>query len=133
MAYDGAIGRGRITAAHNFLPRQTTAKGVTLMRSKDVINGSVAKDLAELKKLCTPPVLSSEDVKTYYTIMTRFLELIKPRDFVELLLVKDLTDSTWEIMRYSNHKTLLIEREHERHLEKKKRPLRRAKKESGHR
>ena len=104
------------------------------MRSKDVINGSVAKDLAELKKLCTPPVLSSEDVKTYYTIMTRFLELIKPRDFVELLLVKDLTDSTWEIMRYSNHKTLLIEREHERHLEKqKKRPLRRAKKESGHR
>jgi hypothetical protein len=120
MAHDGAIGRGRITAAHNFLPRQTTAKGVTLMPSKDIKNGSVAKDLAELKKLCTPPVLSSEDVKAYYTIMTRFLELIKPRDFVELLLVKDLTDSTWEIMRYSNHKTLLIEREHERHLEKQK-------------
>jgi hypothetical protein len=95
-----------------------------------LLNASVAKDLAELKKLCTPPVLSSEDVKAYYTIMTRFLELIKPRDFVELLLVKDLTDSTWEIMRYSNHKTLLIEREHERHLEieKKRRQEERKKK-----
>src|SRR5262245_16338419 len=84
---------------------------------KDVKNGSVAKDLAELKRLFTPPVLSSENLKAYYTIMTRFLECFKPRDFVELVFVKDLTDSTWEIMRYSNHKTLVIEREHERHLE----------------
>jgi hypothetical protein len=84
---------------------------------KDVKNGLVAKDLAELKKLFTPPVLTSEDLKTYYTIMARFLECLKPRDFVEQIFVKDLTDSTWEIMRYSNHKTLVIEREHERHLE----------------
>src|SRR5262245_13463081 len=84
---------------------------------KDLKNGSVAKDLAELKKLFTPPVLTSEDLKAYYTIMTRFLEWLQPRDFVEQIFVKDLTDSTWEIMRYSNHKTLVIEREHERHLE----------------
>jgi hypothetical protein len=83
----------------------------------DLKNASVAKDLAELKKLFTPPVLSSEDLKTYYTIMARFLECIKPRDFMEQIFVKDLTDSTWEIMRYSNHKTLVIEREHQRHLE----------------
>ena len=83
----------------------------------DLKNASVAKDLAELKKLFTPPVLSSEDLRAYYTIMTRFLECLKPRDFVELIFVKDLTDSTWEIMRYSNHKTMVIEREHERHLE----------------
>src|SRR5262245_54457964 len=84
---------------------------------KDLKNGSVAKDLAELKKLFTPPVLTSEDLKAYYSIMERFLECLKPRDFVERVFVKDLTDSTWEIMRYSNHKTLVIEREHERHLE----------------
>src|SRR5262245_6270582 len=84
---------------------------------KDVKNGSVAKDLAELKRLFTPPFLSSENLKAYYTIMTRFLECFKPRDFMERMFVKDLTDATWEIMRYSNHKTLVIEREHERHLE----------------
>jgi hypothetical protein len=85
--------------------------------SKDLKNGSVAKDLAELKKLFTPPVLSSEDLKAYYTMMERFLECLKPRDFVELVFVKDLTDSTWEIRRLSLHKTMVIEREHERHLE----------------
>src|SRR5262249_30399130 len=85
--------------------------------AKDLKNGSVAKDLTELKKLFTPPVLSSEDLKTYCTIMERFLECLKPRDFVEQMFVKDLTDATWEIMRYSRHKTMVIEREHERHLE----------------
>src|SRR5262245_20754702 len=85
--------------------------------SKEVKNGSVAKDLAELKKLFTPPVLTSEHLKAYYTIMERFLECLKPRDFVEQMFVKDLTDATWEIMRYSRHKTMVIEREHERHLE----------------
>src|SRR5262245_32577052 len=84
---------------------------------KDVKNGSVAKDLAELKRLFTPPFLSSENLKAYYTIMTRFLKCFKPRDFVEQMLVKDLTDATWEIDRYSRHKTMVIEREHERHLE----------------
>src|SRR5215475_1118275 len=84
---------------------------------KDLKNTSIAKDLAELKKLFTPPVLSSEDLKTYYAIMARLLECFKPRDFVEQMLVKDLTDSIWEIDRYSRHKTMVIEREHERHLE----------------
>jgi hypothetical protein len=84
---------------------------------KDLKNGSVAKDLAELKKLFAPPVLTSEDLKTYYAIMARLLECFKPRDFVEQMLVKDLTDAIWEIDRYSHHKAMLIEREHERHLE----------------
>ena len=65
----------------------------------DLKNASFANDLAELEKLFKPPVLSSEDQNTYYAIMARFLESLKPRDFVERILVKDLTDSTWEIMR----------------------------------
>jgi hypothetical protein len=87
---------------------------------KDLRNASVAKDLAELKKLFAAPVLTSENLHTYYTIMASFLECFQPRDFMERMFVKDLTDSTWEIMRYSNHKTMVIEREHERHLEKEK-------------
>ena len=55
--------------------------------------------------------------------MTRFIECLEPRDFIEQMFVKDLTDSTWDTMRYSLHKTLVIEREHQRHqdMEEKRR------------
>src|SRR5262249_30256643 len=98
---------------------------------KDLKNGSVAKDLTELTTLFAQTVLSSEDLKTYYTIMERFLECLKPRDFVERVLVKDLTDSTWEIMRLSRHKTMVIEREHERHLEIQAKRRQQERKEKG--
>jgi hypothetical protein len=62
--------------------------------------------------------LSSEDPKAYDTIMARFIECLKPRDFIEEMFVKDLTDSTWDILRYLLHKTLVIEREHQRHQDK---------------
>jgi hypothetical protein len=85
---------------------------------KDLETTSPAKTLAKLNKLFGPaPVLSSEDLKAYDTIMTRFIECLKPRDFIEEMFVKDLTDSTWDIMRYRLHKTLVIEREHRQHQE----------------
>jgi len=75
---------------------------------------TTANDLAELKELFgPPPVLSSEDSKAYDAVMVRFVECIKPKDFIEQMFIKDLTDSTWEIKRYSRHKALLIEREYD--------------------
>lgn len=63
------------------------------------------------------PVLSSEQLTEYETSLTAFNDCIKPRDFVEQMLVKDLADVTWEIKRYRSHKTMVIEREHLRHQE----------------
>jgi hypothetical protein len=74
--------------------------------------------LAEIKRLCgPPPVLSTENVKAYDTMMLRLIESLSPRDFMEGLLIKHLADCTWEIIRYTRHKTLLMERKHRQLLD----------------
>jgi hypothetical protein len=73
---------------------------------------TTANNLADLKELFgPPPVLSSEDSNAYDAVMVRFVESIKPKDFIEQMFIKDLTDLTWEIKRYSRHKALLIKRQ----------------------
>jgi hypothetical protein len=76
--------------------------------------------LAEIKALCGPPqVLSTENVGAYDTIMVRIIESLGPQDFMERLAVKHLTDTTWEIIRYTRQTPLLIERKYRQHLERK--------------
>src|SRR5262245_30185583 len=70
-------------------------------------------DLVELKELFgPPPVLSSEDPKAYNAMLALFIESVKPRDFIEQMLCKDLADATWEMKRYSRNKALGIERQY---------------------
>lgn len=79
---------------------------------------TIATDLAELKKLFGPPaVLSTESADSYYAIMARFVECFKPEDFMMQMFMKDLTDTTWDAMRCTRHKTLAIERQYRRQLE----------------
>jgi hypothetical protein len=67
--------------------------------------------LAEIKELCgPPPVLSSESVEAYYKVMFRLIEAFMPRDFMEQMFLKHLTDYTWEIIRYTRQRTLNMER-----------------------
>jgi hypothetical protein len=74
--------------------------------------------LAEIDKLCgPPPVLSSESVEAYQKLQFGLFAAIQPRDTLEQLLVRHLADSTWEILRYTRHMTLLIERKHLQALE----------------
>jgi hypothetical protein len=80
--------------------------------------------LQEMKKLFAAPILSSESLQTYYTIMARFMESLEPRDFIEKMFVKDLTDATCDMVRYSSHRMMVIEREHEQHHEKEVERLR---------
>ena len=79
---------------------------------KNLQKAPLTTDFVELKKLFgPPPVLSSEDPKAYYAMWARILESLKPRDFIEQMLSKDLADATWEMKRYSRHKALVIERQ----------------------
>jgi hypothetical protein len=79
---------------------------------------ATATDLAELKKLFgPPPVLSTESTDTYYAIMDAFIKCFKPGDFMVAMFMKDLTDSTWDAMRYARHKTLAMERKYRQGLE----------------
>src|SRR6202048_425986 len=67
--------------------------------------------LAEHNKLCgPPPVLSTESVEAYNTMLLRLIESIWPKDFIERLFCRHIADSTWEIIRYTRHKMLLMER-----------------------
>jgi hypothetical protein len=76
------------------------------------------RKLAEMKELAgAPPVLSSESVAAYDKMMLRFIECFMPRDFMEQMLIKHLTDSTWEINRYTRHKPMQMERKFNQLLE----------------
>jgi len=74
--------------------------------------------LAELRELLgPPPVLSTENAKAYDEIVARLIESLMPQDFLEQLLIMQLADYTWEIMRCTRHKTLAIERKFQQHRE----------------
>lgn len=74
--------------------------------------------LAEIKTLCgQPPVLSTESAEAYNTMLLRLIESIRPKDFIERLFCRHIADSTWEIIRYTRHKMLLMERRHRQALD----------------
>ena len=78
--------------------------------------------LKEINKFFAAPVLVSESRLGYAGISRRFIEIIKPREFIELMLVKDLVDATWEMKRYSSYKMCVIELEYNRNLEHELKP-----------
>jgi len=68
--------------------------------------------MAELKEVFgKPPVLpGSEDIAAYEEMLRRFIECFQPQDFFETVLMKDVTDGTWEAARAGRHKVLLLDR-----------------------
>jgi hypothetical protein len=79
--------------------------------SKELQTAANLLSSTEIKELLGPaPVLSSENEKSYKEILDRLMECLAPRDFMEQLLIKQLSDCTWEMARYVRHKTLSIER-----------------------
>jgi hypothetical protein len=71
----------------------------------------------ELRQLLgAPPVLRTENAQSYAEVMSRLLDCLAPRDFMEQMLIKELTDCTWEMARYTRHKTLAMERGFREHL-----------------
>jgi hypothetical protein len=76
---------------------------------------------ADIKKSFGPaPVLSCENIKAYDLMLLRLIESIEPRDFLERMLVKDVADCSWEIIRLGRHKILLVERRHLSHVQRVK-------------
>jgi hypothetical protein len=100
---------------------------------KNRIPTHVLRILAEIKEVWgPPPVLSSEDAKAYETILLNLIECIDPENFMDRMLVKEVADSTWEQLRYTRHKTLVMERRFrdQRKLEAQRRKAAAEKKEA---
>jgi hypothetical protein len=74
--------------------------------------------LGEIKQLCgRRPVLSTESTEAYDNMMLQFIACFTPRDFMEQMLIKDLTDATWHMFRYTRHQTVHLERKSNQLLE----------------
>jgi hypothetical protein len=56
------------------------------------------------------PVLSTEDATYYNKIWDDLIECFKPRDFLELLLIRQVQNETWKMLRFTRHQTVAIER-----------------------
>ena len=56
------------------------------------------------------PVLSSEDARHYNEIWDNLIKRFMPKDFLELLLTRQVQNETWKIMRYTRHQTVAIDR-----------------------
>jgi hypothetical protein len=68
-------------------------------------------DLVELDALFGPPaVLSSENAEHYREMRSQMTDCLLPSDFLELRLVREVVDATWEMQRYVRHRTLSVER-----------------------
>ena len=57
-----------------------------------------------------PPVLSSENAENYNLMWQKLIECFMPADLMELLLVRQIQNETWKIIRLHHHQTLAVER-----------------------
>jgi hypothetical protein len=55
-----------------------------------------------------PPLIEGEDDGLYHTLMGEFITLVEPKNLMEWLWAKDLTDHTWEILRLRRYKVHII-------------------------
>jgi hypothetical protein len=63
------------------------------------------------------PVLTSESGRDYNEIWEKLIVTFAPRDFMEHLLIRQVQDETWKILRYTRHQTLGIDRRFRESLE----------------
>ena len=56
-----------------------------------------------------PPLMRGEDAGAYNKLLDQFAELVKPRDVLEWLWLKDIADHPWEIRRLRRFKVLFVE------------------------
>ncbi len=69
---------------------------------------------AQLDALCAilgaAPVLSSENAQHYNEIWDNLIKQFRPKEFLELLLIRQVQNETWKIIRYTRHQTVVIDR-----------------------
>jgi hypothetical protein len=82
------------------------------MAKRIQLRQSVASDPDDIVPLFgTPPVLSTEDPKTYLALLRKVTEVIKPKTILEQMWVIDVVYHSWHIARLRRFKVLLIEEE----------------------
>jgi hypothetical protein len=82
-----------------------------LRMSAELTESQLEAELRIIKQLFGPPaIFRSESAEVYYAIMARCIESIKPRNFLERMQVKHMTDDIWKAERYKRHQVSAIDR-----------------------
>ena len=69
------------------------------------------QQLAEFSALFGPPsVLSTENAEIYLTMWNHLLQRLVPKNFLEMILIKQVQAETWKLLRYNRHQSAAIER-----------------------
>ena len=72
---------------------------------------NTGREVDELLELFGPaPILRTESLQAYQKILRQWLEEFTPRNVINQMFVKELTDCTWQMACYTRHKTLLMQR-----------------------
>jgi hypothetical protein len=53
----------------------------------------------------------------YQKVLVNLMQSLKPRDFLEQCYIRDVAVATWDIIRYSRHKALAVERRYRQRIE----------------
>jgi hypothetical protein len=73
---------------------------------------------AEIKDLLGPPaILNTESAERFEKVFDQLIATITPRDMVEAILVRDYAVPSWEINRYTRHRTLSFDRSFKQNLD----------------
>jgi hypothetical protein len=62
-------------------------------------------------------ILNTESSGQFYGIQRRLFEAFEPQDIVEAILIRDFALASWEINRYTRHRTLSFDRSFRQSLE----------------
>ena len=54
------------------------------------------------------PLVAGESAESYTSLGARAVAAVKPRDFIEEILLRDVVDLTWEIIRLRKLKSRLL-------------------------
>lgn len=57
-----------------------------------------------------PPLLSTENEEDYEEMWRHIIGCFRPKDFMEVILIRQVLDETWKLNRYTRHQSLGIER-----------------------
>ena len=56
----------------------------------------------------SPPLCKDDDQEAYNELLKRLIDLIKPTDIIEEILIRDYVDLTWERLRWRRGKAKLL-------------------------
>jgi hypothetical protein len=76
--------------------------GLTRAMSKNSpisTKGKAQSSAGPLALFGPPPILEGEDAAAYDELVTRMIEDVKPRDIIEKILIRDIVDLQWQIIR----------------------------------